>query len=84
MPGADFHRADKCKHKHFIRPVLFTFYTHGLPGLKAFVKKNLEAHPWEDGMEGYQEWLRAVPVDDAPNPIKLYWWILKYWDQIPE
>lgn len=54
-----------------------------MPNLKAYLKQNLEAHPWEDGVEAFQEWIRAIPEDDAPNPIKLYWWILKFWDQIP-
>ena len=84
LPGADYHPAHECKHKHFIRPVLFTFFTHATADLKAFVKENLEVHPWEEGMEEYQEWLRASLKDDAPNPIKLYWWILKFWDRVPE
>jgi len=84
LPGADYHTAWDCRHKHLIRPVLFTFFTHGAANLKTYVKDNLEAHPWEDGIEAYLEWLRTPPKDDAPNPVKLYWWILKYWDRIPE
>jgi hypothetical protein len=82
IAGADHHHANECRHPHFIRPALFTFFTEGSAELKAFVKENLGVHPWDEGMESYKRWLRAHPGSDALNPVKLYWWILKYWDKV--
>ena len=51
--------------------------------LKDFVKTNLGVRVWEDGMEEYINWLMSPPGNDAPNLLKLYWWILMYWGRLP-
>lgn len=83
MTGADYHPANECQHPHFIRPVLFTFFEYGSEDLKSFVKENLEDVVWED-VEAFQAWLRISPGTNTTNPVKLYWWILKYWDRLPQ
>jgi hypothetical protein len=84
MPGAEYHNANECRHQHYIRPVAYTFFTHGTPRLKEFVKENLEVDAWERGIDAYIAWLAHQPGNNAPNPIKLYWWILKFWGALPQ
>ena len=84
MAGAEFHTVRNCQHQWFIKEALFSFFTDASDDLKGFVKGNLGVHPWEQGMEAFQAWLREHPGTDAPNPVKLYWWILKYWERLPE
>lgn len=72
------HSYVSCTRKHFIRPVLFAFFKHGDPQLKAFVKQNISACPFDKGMDEYARWLTAAPGDDVPNHLKLYWWISTY------
>jgi len=81
MAGADFHSVKQCKHPHFIKPALFAFFTEGSEELKEFVADNLGVPLWQD-MEGFKTWLEAHPGTDAPNPVKLYWWLLKYWERL--
>ena len=66
-----------------IRPVLFAFFAEGLQDLKDYVKKNLGVAPWEEGVDAYLGWLTVAPGNDAPNHLKLIWWILMFWDRIP-
>ena len=80
MAGASYHSTDKCTLRHFIRPVLFAFYQYGLEDLKRFIKKNLGNCTWDKGIEPYIDWLTAAPGNDVPNHLKLYWWILKFWE----
>jgi len=80
MAGAQYHHIDECTLPHFIRPFLFAFYKEGPPEIKAFVKENLCVSVWEDDdIETFLKWMRVRPGDDAPNHIKLYWWVLKFW-----
>lgn len=83
MAGAQYHDADMCTHKHFIRPVLYAFYEYGLDNIKVFIKENLGVSVWEEGVEMYMNWLTVCPGNDAGNPIKLYWWMLKFWKRVP-
>jgi len=82
MAGAEYHDAKMCTNKHFIRPVLFTFFRYSTPELKAFIKERLGTAVWEEGVEPYRNWLTAPPGNDAPNHIKLYWWILAFWGRL--
>lgn len=84
MAGAEHHEAKFCTQRHIIRPVLFTFFQHGTSELKNFVKENLGVSVWEDGMEAYTKWLTIPPGNDAPNHLKLYWWILMFWRRLPQ
>ena len=83
MAGASYHTTTECTIRHFIRPVLFTFYEHGSPELKAFVEKNLGTCIWDKGMDEYINWLTVPPGNDVPNHLKLYWWILMFWNRLP-
>lgn len=80
MAGAEYHEAALCKLRQFIRPVLFAFFEYGLPELKSFVKENLGVSVWEEGIEAYKDWLIVPPGNNVPNHIKLYWWILMFWN----
>jgi hypothetical protein len=81
--GAEYHAARDCRHPQFIRPVLFAFFKYGDRELKDFVKTNLDTGVWDDDMEAYRDWLTKPPGNDAPNLIKLYWWILMFWRRLP-
>jgi hypothetical protein len=83
MAGAEYHAAADCQHRHFIRPVLFAFFAYGLPNLKVFIKDNMGIDVWEEGIEAFKAWLTKAPGSDAPNPVKLYWWILMFWERLP-
>jgi len=78
-----FHKPGECEHKHFIRPVLFAFCLYGLPDLKEFVKVNLGVSAWEEGLDSFKKWLGKSPGSEAPNHIKLYWWILMFRGRLP-
>ena len=83
MAGADFHCARDCKHPHFVRPVVFAFFKYAEKNLKDYVKTNVGVEVWEEGMDAYIKWLTALPGNEAPNLIKLYWWILMFWGRLP-
>jgi len=84
MAGAEYHSAQECALRHYIRPVLFAFFQYGLPELKAFIKENLGIAVWEESVEAFQTWLTRPPGNEAPNPVKLYWWILMFWKRLPQ
>ena len=81
MAGAVYHVATKCENRHFIRPVLFAFYYYAMQELKEFVEKNLGCCEWDKGVEVYIKWLTVPPGNAVPNHIRLYWWILKFWNR---
>jgi hypothetical protein len=83
MAGAEYHNARSCKHSHFIRPVLFAFYQYSDRELKDFVKTNLGIGVWEEDVDVYVDWLTSSPGNEAPNLVKLYWWILMFWKRLP-
>jgi hypothetical protein len=83
MAGAEYHTARNCQHPHFIRPVLFAFFKYADRELKEFVKQNLGVGIWDQGMDEYVDWLTSMPGNDAPNLVKLYWWILMFWGRLP-
>ena len=83
MPGADFYSIRNCRQPHFIRPVLFAFFKYAEKTLKDFVKTNLGVGGWADDVDAYIEWLTSPPGNDAPNHIKLYWWMLMFWGRLP-
>lgn len=82
MAGAEHHHARDCKHPHFLRPVLFAFFKHADRSLKDFVKSNLGDGVWDEDIHAYMDWLTRMPGNDAPNPVKVYWWILKFWGRL--
>ena len=61
---------------------MFAFFECDLPDLKAFVKEHLEVAVWENGIEAFKTWVTAPPGNEAPNPVKLYWWILMFWGRL--
>jgi hypothetical protein len=83
IAGAEYHAARNCRHPQFIRPVLFAFFKYAEKEVKDFVKTHLGVGVWEDDMDAYIEWLTTPPGNDAPNLIKLYWWILMFWGRLP-
>lgn len=84
MAGASYHTTVECTLRHFIRPVLFAFFEHGLADLKEFVDKNLGICIWNKGVDKYVEWLTVAPGNHIPNHLKLYWWILMFWNRLPQ
>ena len=83
MAGAEYHPAISCRYPQFIRPVLFAFFKYADRDLKDFVEKNLGVGAWNT-MDTYIEWLTSPPGNDAPNLVKLYWWILIFWNRLPQ
>lgn len=83
VAGAEYHPARDCRYPQFIRPVLFAFFKYADQELKDFVKLHLDVAVWEDGIEAYTNWLTSPPGNDAPNLVKLYWWILMFWGRLP-
>ena len=49
-----------------------------------FVKENIGAVLWENRMSTFQKWLVVLPGNEVPNLVKLYWWLLQFWNWIPE
>ena len=84
MAGAEYHDSGDCTTRHVIRPVLFAFFHHGPPELKAYLKEKLGVSVWENSIDTYRGWLEAPPGNKAPNHIILYWWILMFWNRLPQ
>jgi hypothetical protein len=61
--------------------VIFTFFEHGRPELKAYLAGKVEVG-WNKGFPEYKKWVEKNPGSSISNFLKMYWWILVYFGRL--